>query len=164
MFRQAWEASCVADVHLIKVDVEKKHFDKLTKNGSPARTQYVLDCVVKAMLEDQGLLETLGNVPNMKCDATMIKCRFHDLLIHHCGELTAELSQHGQFGDASSLDYFNHHLMQFHHCFEALVHPLSLCASDEFHHGDSQGKALGTSEPVKFIESLTSLQLLPDVT
>jgi len=64
----------------------------------------VLDCVVKAMLEEQSLLETLGNVPKMKCDATMIKCRFYDLLMHHCGELTAELSQHGYSGDTSSLD------------------------------------------------------------
>jgi len=27
MFRVAWEAAFVEDVHLIKVDIEEKHFD-----------------------------------------------------------------------------------------------------------------------------------------
>ena len=93
MFKEACEAAFVGAVNLIKIDVEKKHFDKLTQNGSRARTQYVLDCVVKASLEDQGIVERLGNAAPMKCDATMIKCRFYDLLMHHCQELTAELSK-----------------------------------------------------------------------
>jgi len=95
MFKEAWEAAFVGAVNLINIDVEKKHFDKLKKNGSRARTQYVLDCVVKASLEDQGIVERLGDVEPVKCDATMIKCRFYDLLMHHCRELTAELSQNG---------------------------------------------------------------------
>lgn len=158
MFRVSWEAAFVADVQLIRVGAEKRHFDKLTKqNGSPARTQYVLERVVKATLEEQGMVERLGTVETVKSDAAMIKCRFYDLLMHHSRELTAELSQNGQLDEATSLDTFNHRLMQFHHCFEELVYPLSLCASDEFHHGDSQGKALATSEPLRFIESLISL-------
>ena len=38
MFKQAYGAAFVGEVHLIKVDVEKEHFDKLTKNGCKART------------------------------------------------------------------------------------------------------------------------------
>ena len=95
MFRVAWEAAFVEDVHLIKVDIEEKHFDQLTKNGSATRTKYVLDGVVKVMLEDQGMLQRRGKVEPVECDATLIKCRFYDLLMHHCGELTAELSQNG---------------------------------------------------------------------
>lgn len=55
----------------------------------------MLDGVVKVMLEDQGMLQRLGKVEPVECDATLIKCRFYDLLMHHCGELTAELSQNG---------------------------------------------------------------------
>lgn len=87
----------------------------------------------------------------------MIKCCFYDLLVHHCRELTADLSPNVYFDEAFSLSTFNHYLSLFHHCFKELVYPLSLCASDEFHHGDVQGKTLCTSEPLKFIDSLLSL-------
>lgn len=117
----------------------------------------MLDCVVKASLEDQCLLGNLREAKVVSSDAAMIKCRFYDLLVHHCRELTADLSQNVRLDEVSSLGTFNHYLSLFHHCFKELVYPLSLCASDEFHRGDVQGKTLSTSEPLKFIDSLLSL-------